>query len=93
MGIVYSLGDELDAEADDDEGSATLREKLQNQYNFLQGICLIIFMLLTSPCIASLAVIKRESNSWKIAVAQFFGMFALAWVLAAIVYGIGHFFI
>ncbi|MBQ9242135.1 MAG: ferrous iron transport protein B [Proteobacteria bacterium] len=93
MGIVYSLGSEINVDDKDDEAAGSLRSTLQHQYNLLQGICLIIFMLLTSPCIASLAVIKRESNSWKIAVAQFFGMFALAWLLAAIVYFIGHFFI
>lgn len=93
MGIVYSLGSEIDVDSKDDEAAGSLRSTLQHQYNLLQGICLIIFMLLTSPCIASLAVIKRESNSWKIAIAQFFGMFALAWLLAAIVYFIGHFFI
>ena len=61
--------------------------------NFLKKksavVMLIIFMLLTSPCIASLAVAKREANSWKFALAQFFGMFAIAWILASIVYAIG----
>lgn len=93
MGIVYSLGSEINVDDKEDEAAGSLRSTLQHQYNLLQGICLIIFMLLTSPCIASLAVIKRESNSWKVAVAQFFGMFALAWLISAIVYFIGHFFI
>ncbi len=89
MGIVYSLGNEVDAEAENDEGASSLRAQLRAQYSTLQGICLIIFMLLTSPCIASLAVAKREANSWKFALAQFFGMFAIAWILAAIIYAIG----
>lgn len=89
MGVVYSLGDEVDAEAEDDAGAATLRDKLRAQYSTLTGICLIIFMLLTSPCFASLAVAKRESNSWKFALAQFFGMFAIAWILAAVIHLIG----
>ena len=100
MGIVYALGDEVDAEAEideetgvsEDEGANSLRTQLRNQYSTLTGICLIIFMLLTSPCIASLAVAKRESNSWKFALAQFFGMFIIAWVLAAVVNLIGHLF-
>ena len=92
MGIVYSLGGDVDAEADDDEGAASLRDHLRDQYSTLQGICLIIFMLLTSPCIASLAVAKRESNSWKFALAQFFGMFAIAWILAAIIFAVGSLF-
>lgn len=91
MGIVYSLG-EVDAEDDADEGAMTLREKLRAQYSTLTGICLIVFMLLTSPCIASLAVAKREANSWKFALAQFFGMFAIAWVLAALIHLVGSLF-
>ena len=96
MGIVYSLGGDVDAEAElndngvsEDEGANSLRQILRSQYSILQGICLIIFMLLTSPCIATLAVAKRESNSWKFATAQFFGMFAIAYLLAAMVYAIG----
>lgn len=99
MAIVYSLGDEIDAEAEidehgetEDEAANTLRQNLRQQYSTLTGICLIIFMLLTSPCIASLAVAKRESNSWKFALAQFFGMFAIAWILAAIVHLVGTLF-
>ena len=91
MGIVYSLG-EVDAEDDADEGVTSLRDKLRAQYSTTTGIALIVFMLLTSPCIASLAVAKRESNSWKFALSQFFGMFAIAWVLAAIVRLIGLLF-
>ena len=99
MGIVYSLGGEVDAEAEldesgvsEDEGANSLRQILRSQYSVLHGICLIIFMLLTSPCIATLAVAKRESNSWKFAAAQFFGMFAIAYILAEIVYAVGSLF-
>ena len=99
LGIVYSLGGDVDAEAEldeqgasEDEGANTLRSTLREQYSTLQGICLILFMLLTAPCIATFAIVKRESNSWKFALAQFFGMFAIAYVLAAIVYAIGSLF-
>ena len=91
MGIVYSLG-EVDAEDEADEGVGTLRDKLRVQYSTATGIALIVFMLLTSPCIASLVVARRESNSWKFALAQFFGMFAIAWILAALVRLVGLMF-
>lgn len=91
MGIVYALG-EVDAEDDADEGATTLRDKLRAQYDTATGIALIVFMLLTSPCVASLAVAKREANSWKFALAQFFGMFVIAWVFAAIIRLIGLIF-
>ncbi|MBO4350911.1 MAG: ferrous iron transport protein B [Proteobacteria bacterium] len=99
MGIIYALGevepeenfDEVNVEDNENEGAKGLR-KAMSSYDKINGIALIIFMLLTSPCIASLAVAKRESNSWKFAAAQFFGMFAIAWVLAMLVNVIGHLF-
>ena len=99
MGIIYALGevepeenfDEVNAEDNENEGAKGLRAAMSN-YDKINGIALILFMLLTSPCIASLAVAKRESNSWKFAAAQFFGMFAIAWFLAMLVNVIGHLF-
>ncbi len=84
MGIVYSLG-----EADED--SETLRAKLASNYTPLQGFCIMLFSLISAPCIATLAVCKRETGSWKWAFFQFFGLTALAYVITLIVYQIGSF--
>ncbi len=87
MGIVYSLGEE------EDEESPTLREKLQVNYTPLQGFCIMLFCLISAPCMATIAVTKRESNSWKWALFQLGGLTLLAWVVTTAVYQIGQLFV
>jgi ferrous iron transport protein B len=82
MGIVYSVGEA-------DEESETLRDKLQNTYTPLIGFCIMLFCLISAPCMATIAVTKRESNSWRWALFQLGGLTALAWVLTVAVYQIG----
>ena len=86
MGIVYSLG-----EVDEENGD--LRTAIRSDFDTLTGICLIIFLLLTAPCMATFAVMKRESNSWKYAFAQFLGFTLIAYTLATLVQQIGRLFI
>ena len=85
LGIVYSVGDS-------NEGSEALRDKLQKNYNPLIGFCIMLFTLIATPCMATVAVTKRESNSWKWAALQFFGLTILAFILTTSVYQIGKLF-
>jgi ferrous iron transport protein B len=82
MGIVYSLGEA-------DESSQTLREKLANNYSPLQGFCIMLFCLISAPCVATLAVCKRETGSLRWALFQFCGLTALAYVITLVVYQVG----
>jgi len=82
MGILYSEGET-------DEESETLREKLAKNYTPLQGFCIMLFSLLSIPCLATLAIIKREMNSWKAMFAEAGGLFLLAYITTFIVYQIG----
>lgn len=82
MGIVYSVG-----EADED--SVPLRDKLRENYTPLVGFCIMLFSLISAPCMATIAVTKRESNSWKWALFQLGGLTVLAYVITLIVYQIG----
>jgi len=82
MGIVHSLGDA-------DEQSEALRAKLQAEYSPLVGFCIMLFTLISAPCIATLAICRRETNSWGWALFQFFGLTALAYVVTFIVYQLG----
>ena len=86
MGIVYALGET-------DEESMPLRERIQHDYTPLTGISLIIFLLIATPCMATVAVTRRESGSWKWAALQFFGLTFLAYVLATLVYQVGSLFL
>ena len=84
MGIVYSLGEGADEE------SEPLRAKLQANYTPLQGFCIMLFCLISAPCMATIAITRRESNSWRWALFQLGGLTVLAWILTAAVYQIGR---
>ena len=86
LGIVYAVGEA-------DEGSETLRTKLRQNYNGLQAYCIMLFCLLTAPCVATIAVTKRESNSWFWAMFQLVGLTILAYVVTTAVYQVGQLFI
>jgi ferrous iron transport protein B len=86
MGIVYSLGEE------EDEESEPLRAKLQANYTPLQGFCIMLFCLVSAPCMATIAITKRESNSWGWALFQLGGLTVLAWIITTAVYQIGSLF-
>ncbi|MBN2467677.1 MAG: ferrous iron transport protein B [Deltaproteobacteria bacterium] len=82
MGIVYSVGEA-------DEESETLRGKLKNTYTPLAGFCIMLFCLISAPCMATIAVTKRESNSWRWALFQLGGLTLLAYVVTVLVFQTG----
>jgi len=83
LGIVYSVGEA-------DEESDSLRDKLRANYSPLVGFCIMLFMLISAPCMATIAVTKRESNSWKWALFQLGGLTVMAYVLTLLVFQIGR---
>jgi len=80
MGVIYAVGKDAGG------ASASLREKLAATYTPLQGLCIMLFILVSSPCVATVAVTMRESGSWKWALLQWGYLTALAWVLTTVVY-------
>ena len=82
LGILY-------AEGEADEESVPLREQLIRHYTPLQAFCIMLFCLLSIPCLATLAVMRRELNSWKLTVAEAAGMFLLAYIVTFLVYRAG----
>ena len=82
MGIVHSLG-ETDAQ------SESLRDVLRREYTPLQAFCIMLFCLISAPCTATLAAVRKESGSWKWAAAQLIGLTLLAYLLTLMVYQVG----
>jgi len=82
LGILYAQGEA-------DEESVPLREQLAKNYTPLQGFCIMLFTLLSIPCLATLAVIKRELNSWTAAIVEAVGLLALAYFATLAVYQAG----
>lgn len=83
LGIVFSIGEA-------DEESFSLREELRKNYSPLVGLCVMIFALIATPCMATVAIMRRESGRWFYAIAQFAGLTALAYVVTLLVFQIGR---
>ena len=86
MGIVYAMGET-------DETSESLRGALARDYSPLTGVSLILFLLIATPCMATLAVTRRESGSWRWALLQFGGLTLVAYLLSLTVYQVGSLFL
>lgn len=90
MATLYSVGDEVD------ENSATLREKMNSAtwpdgrkvYTLAAGLSLLIFYVLAMQCMSTLAIVKRETQSWKWPMIMLSYMTALAYVMSFITYEI-----
>ena len=82
MGIVYAAGQSGGQ-------SETLRQKLRARYTPLQGFCIMLFCLVSMPCVVTVIVTARESGSWKWALLQLSGLTALAYLLTVLVYQVG----
>ncbi len=79
LGILYS-GDE-----------AALGRTLRKVYSPLQGFCIMLFCLISMPCIATMAVVRRETNSWPLTILQICGLTLLAYAVTLVVYQAGMF--
>jgi len=84
LGIVYAVGG-------DGKASQSLREKLRRNYSPLVGFCIMLFCLISLPCVATLATIRQESGSWKWAFYQAAGLTVLAYIITLFVYQSGKF--
>jgi len=85
MGIIYPVGEA-------DESTSSLSERLRAAYTPLTGFCVMLFCLISAPCIATIAMTRQETNSWPWALFQFFGLTTLAYVTTLAVYQIGNLF-
>ena len=85
LGTAYSMG-EIDPEQ-----SESLSERLKNDPEWypLKAFALMIFVMIYAPCLVTIAVIRRESGSWKWALFATAYSTAIAFVLAALIFQIG----
>lgn len=88
MATLYSVGEGAD------ENDNTLRQKMaaavrpdgSKVYNLATGLSLLIFYVLAMQCMSTLAVVKRETRSWKWPIIQFIYMTGLAYLMSWIAY-------
>ncbi len=87
MATLYSVGDA-------DEDSVPLRVKMANEkrpdgtpvYTLATGLSLMVFYALAMQCMSTLAIVKRETKSWKWPLIQLSYMTVIAYVCSLIVY-------
>ncbi|MEK7486174.1 MAG: ferrous iron transport protein B [Planctomycetota bacterium] len=92
MGTIYSLGSE------EDESSESLRDALKNSknpdgslvFNIPVALSILVFFALCAQCGATLAIIKRETMSWKWPLFTFVYMTTLAYFGGLLTYQIGR---
>jgi len=90
MATLYSVGN------DADENSSTLREKMRAAkredgspvYDLPTGVSLLIFYALAMQCMSTIAIVKRETKSWKWAIIQLVYMTGLAYIMSLLFYKI-----
>ncbi|GAU75475.1 ferrous iron transport protein B [Fusibacter sp. 3D3] len=71
------------------DGSATFLTALSSTFEPLTAYVFMVFVLLYTPCIAVVGVIKRETNSWKWTGFSVVYQFVVAWVVAFAFYRVG----
>lgn len=87
LATIYNIGS-----SDDD---ATIKQRMgadispvtgKKVFNFATGISLLLFYAFAMQCISTLAITKKETNSWKWPLIQLFGMSTFAYVVSLIAY-------
>lgn len=92
LGIVFSEGERTN---DDDEEAYRDRigARLHEEFTIPVALSVLVFFALCCQCASTLAVIKRETNSWAWPVFTFVYMTVLAYVGALVTYQIGRLFV
>ena len=70
-------------------GSANLAATIHTQLSPLQGLSFMVFTLIYTPCVATVAAIRSESRSWRITLLSMGIGLVLAWLASFIVYQVG----
>lgn len=90
MATLYSVAEDADGI------NTTLRQKMSaakrsdgtKVYNLATGMSLLVFYVLAMQCMSTLAVVKRETRSWKWPAIQLVYMTCLAYLMSWMVYNI-----
>ena len=91
LNTIYSVEDES-------EEALSLQKKLQGDinkstgepvYNVWTALSLMIFFALAMQCMSTIAIVRRETNSWKWPAIMFTYMTGLAYLCSFIVYQVG----
>ncbi len=88
LATIYSVGSH-------DEEVSTIKQRMKSEvhpltgkpiYTFASGISLLLFYAFAMQCMSTLAVVKKETNSWKWPLIQLFSMSGFAYLVALIAF-------
>ena len=87
LATIYSVGNQSEEEA-------TIKMKMAEDidangnriFNFATGVSLLLFYAFAMQCVSTLAIVKKETNSWKWPIIQLVFMSGFAYVVALIAY-------
>ena len=86
LATIYSVGSE-------DEGPIKARMEKERHhltgkpvYNLASGLSILMFYAFAMQCMSTIAIVKRETNGWKWPLIQFFGMTAIAYISALLIF-------
>ncbi|MBW2149281.1 MAG: ferrous iron transport protein B [Deltaproteobacteria bacterium] len=83
MGVLYHVKDA-------NEESESLRQAIRSSMTPLTAYALMAFVLIYTPCLATVAAIRRETGSWRWAHFSVGVSLLLAWAVAFVIYRAGQ---
>lgn len=87
LATIYSVGSQSEEEATIKMKMAEDIDENGNKiFNFATGISLLLFYAFAMQCVSTLAIVKKETNSWKWPLIQLVFMSGFAYVVALIAY-------
>lgn len=81
LGTLYAV-----AEGESSQGLAELTATVKRRWSPATGLSLLVFFMFAMQCLSTLAVVRRETNSWSIPLVQFVYLTALAYASAFLTY-------
>jgi len=92
LGLIYNEGEEAAEEVGKSENVAgtSLGKTLRREFGLATALSLMVFFALCCQCASTLAVIRRETNSWRWPAFTFVYMTALAYLASLVVYQIAR---
>lgn len=86
MSTLYSLDEDAPEGRIIDKMRHDTKPNGEKVYSFATGISILFFYAFAMQCVSTLAVVYKETKSWKWTLAQLFGMSGLAYIASFIVY-------
>lgn len=85
--FVGTLGTMYGIEGADENIGALADQMMANGLTLATGLSVLVFYVIAPQCVSTLAVLKKETGSWKFPTQIFIGFTVLAYVMALITYG------